>query len=417
MGGANFYAVAAHQLAGVDIDRFFLGAFHQEVTVNQQVGNVGVSIGVVGIITPELDVGAGLYADSNTLFDYGSVGDNVEIVRSQHHILFDDGRQDISGADILFHLALGGIDSIITFIQSIFAPDGDINRKQIIVGAVLGNGNQEGVFPTGKQFVGIDLAAVLGRICTDRTIIYSRIMDSDIGIFDTNLGQSIDSDQGVFTHTPAVCQHQAQSNGLAGIDDTVAIIFIGILGIVKEVILLQMHFRLGQLRQGSIQIDDLGHIVRSAVYGVHLGVTAGGIIIRSGCQLAVDKLGGILIPVFKLAPEDGSHSRDHGRRHRSAGKGTILVVGQGGDDGFARGVQFILPAVEPNSIPVGKCRLNAALINAHNAQNISQGSRIAGKLQKIIRILIGIAAVTGGSHQHATGVGSSQSILHSDRAG
>ena len=162
-----------------------------------------------------------------------------------------------------------------------------------------------------------------------------------------------------------------------------------------------------------MEVCHLGQIV----FAVELGIQAIGTDPGGRGQLAVNKLGGVLIPVGKFAAQDRREGGHHRGSHGSTAEVAVLIAGEGGHDVLTGGIQLIFHAVEGKRIPVGKDRLSAGLVHAHNAQHVGQGRGIVGYRQDAVERLIGRAAVTGRCHQHAAGVSGCQGILHRDGAG
>ena len=356
-------------------------------------------------------MGTGFHLNGGACGNDGGVGDDVQLVGGEDHILIDDLGQDGACADILIHCTGSGIGVIVRLIQGIFAGDGHIQGEPVIVGAILGYGDQEGILPAHKQAVLHDLSAVLGGIGAHAAVIHGGVLDGDIGIGHAgSSGDGVNGHQGILAHAPAVAQGQTQGEGLAGIDDTVAVVLCGILGIVKDLIVLHINFGLGHHGQRRIQIGHLGEVVAAVDLGIQtVGMDPGG-----GSQLTVDKLGGILVPVGEFAAQNGCESRHHRGRHGSTAEVAVLVAGEGGHDILAGGIEFIFHTVVGDHIPVGEGGLSAGLIHTHNAQNIGQGGGIIGDGHGAFVML---AVVAGGSHQHTAGVGRCQSILNSNGTG
>ena len=77
----ELYTVLGHQLAGEHADVLVLAALTEQSAVHLEIGDGGVGVGVVGIVRPELELGARLHGNGDALLNEGGVGQNVIVIR------------------------------------------------------------------------------------------------------------------------------------------------------------------------------------------------------------------------------------------------------------------------------------------------------------------------------------------------
>ena len=133
----ELHTVLGHQLAGEHADVLVLAAVAQQGAVHLEIGDGGVGIGVVGIVRPELELGARLYGDGDALLNEGGVGQDVIVILGEGHVLSDDAGQEGAPADVDGGLGFAGIDLRIVRVQIVFRRDGDVQGDDVVVGAVV----------------------------------------------------------------------------------------------------------------------------------------------------------------------------------------------------------------------------------------------------------------------------------------
>ena len=138
----ELYTVLRHQLAGEHADMFVLAAVAQQGAVHLEIGDGGVGVGVVGIVRPELELGARLHGDGDALLNEGGVGQDVVVILGEGHVLGDDAGQEGAPADIDGGLGFAGIDLRIVRVQIVFRGDGDVQGDDVVVGTVVGDLHQ-----------------------------------------------------------------------------------------------------------------------------------------------------------------------------------------------------------------------------------------------------------------------------------
>ena len=418
----NSDGIIAHQFTGEDLDGLFLGALQQQGAAHIQISDAFAGIGILGIIGPELDLGARLHSHGYALGDLQGAGNDVIIVSLQRHILVDPAGEDHAAPHLHLQRGRGRVAGLVPVVQTVFSLHPDIQLDDVIVGAVLVDLQQEGLFPTDEHIAVHLLAAVAVGISANAAVIDGGrhlilvllaliIGDGHKGAGNICRRQGIHRHQRIFCHTPAVPDGEAQRHSFAGINDAVAVV-VGIqLHIVKDAVIGDAHIGSGN---GGDRIVDVGD-GRQVVLAMGVGVKAGGSFLTRVDDLTVNKLGRIGAALGIGIAQHGRHSGNDGSRHGSAVPGGVFVAGDGAHDVLTGSIDLVFLGGIEGHIVVGKGRFHAVFIHAHDAQDIFQGSGIVGQSDR--SIFIGHAIVTGRCYQHAVGIGLFQCVGDGDGAG
>ena len=368
----------------------------------------------MGIIGPELDLGACLNDNRGTLLDQHRIGDDVVVVLGKNHVLSDEVGQDHTAAHFQIKRCAAAVYGRIPRIETVLAGNGHIQREDIVIGAVGSDCDVNRILPADECVVLDDLAAVVGGVSTHLADGNRRIVDRDIRIRDSGLRKRIHRDGGIRTLTPLVAQEETDGDGFACVDHTVTAIDRAAVQTdrVKRSVVRCANIGVGQNGQCVVNIDDLGQIVRQSHHCVLFGIEAGCVLIACAADLTIDKLGGIGVHVAELAAHQRGNSRHHGCCHGSSAPGSVAVAGDGADHLVTGGVDFVLNAVEGRYVPVGEAGFHTVGVHAHNTDDIAQCCRISRQREIVIGQFIRFSVVTCCGNQHAAGVGSLQRILH-----
>ena len=408
----HLYTVSVHQLAGEHADMLVLGAVAQQGAVHLEIGDGGVGIGVVGIVRPELELGARLHGDGDALLNEGGVGQDVIVILGEGHVLGDDAGQNGAPADVDGGLGFAGIDLCIVRVQIVFRGDGDVQGDDVVVGAVVGDLHQQGLIGVhaGDERALLRLAVVNAGVGAHIAVVDVIGQELDIRAVDVRLTSGVQREGNVLGGAPAVAEGEGQRHGLAGVDDTVAVVLVAEGLVVKDEEVGGADLRPGQLGQGVVDIHDPGQVVDAVV----LRVAADGIAAAGGGNLPVDELGGIGVGVRVGAAQEGGHGGHVGGGHGGAAPCGVAVAGDGAEDLAARGVDLVLHGGVGRHVVVGEAALHAPYVHAHDAHDVGQGGGVGGTGKQA---LVGRTVVAGGGHQHAAGVGRLQRVLHGDGGG
>ena len=406
------HAVLGHQLAGEHADMLVLGAVAQQGAVHLEIGDGGVSVGVVGIVRPELELGARLHGDGDALLNEGGVGQDVIVILGEGHVLGDDAGQDGAPADVDGGLGFAGIDLRIVRVQIVFRRDGEVQGDDVVVGTVVGDLHQQGLVGVhaGDKRALLRLAVVDAGVGAHIAVVDVIGQELNVRAVDVRLTFGVQREGDVLGGAPAVAEGEGQRHRLAGVDDTVAVVLVAEGLVVKDKEVGGADLRLRQLGQGVVDIHDLGQVVSAVV----LRVAADGAAAAGGGDLPVDELGGIGVGVRVGAAQEGGHGGHIGGGHGGAAPCGVAVAGDGAEDLAAWGVDLVFHGVVGRHVVVGEAALHAPHVHAHDAHDVGQGGGVGGTGEQAF---VGHAVVAGGGHQHAAGVGRLQRVLHGDGGG
>ena len=272
-----------------------LGALTEQGAVHLEIGDGGVGVGVVGIVRPELELGARLHGDGDALLNEGGVGQDVIVILGEGHVLGDDAGQEGAPADVDGGLGFAGIDLRIVRVQIVFRRDGDVQGDDVVVGAVVGDLHQQGLIGVhaGDERALLRLAVVDAGVGAHIAVVDVIGQEPDIRAVDARLTFGVQREGDVLGGAPAVAEGEGQRDGLAGVDDTVSVVLVAEGLVVKDEEVGGADLRLRQLGQGVVDIHDLGQVVDAVV----LRVAADGIAAAGGGDLPIDELGGIGVGV------------------------------------------------------------------------------------------------------------------------
>ena len=323
----ELHAVLGHQLAGEHADVLVLGAIAQQGAVHLEIGDGGVGIGVVRIVRPELELGARLHGDGDALLNEGGVGQDVIVILGEGHVLGDDAGQDGTPADVKGGRGTAGIDPRIVRVQIVFRGDGEVQGDDVVVGAVVGDLHQQGLIGihAGDKRALLRLAVVNAGVGAHVAVVDVIGQELDIRAVDARLTSGVQREGDVLGGAPAIAEGEGQRDGLAGVDDTVAVVLVAEGLVVKDKEVGGADLRLRQLGQGVVDIHDLGQVVEAVV----LRVAADGIAAAGGGDLPVDELGGIGVGVRVGAAQEGGHGGHIGGGHGGAAPCGVAVAGDG----------------------------------------------------------------------------------------
>ena len=390
-----------------------LGAVAQQGAVHLEIGDGGVGIGVVGIVRPELELGARLHGDGDALLNEGGVGQDVIVILGEGHILGDDAGQEGAPADVDGGLGFAGIDLRIVRVQIVFRGDGDVQGDDVVVGAVVGDLHQQGLVGVhaGNERALLRLAVVDAGVGAHIAVVNIVGQELDIRAVDVRLTFGVQREGDVLGGTPAVAEGEGQRHRLAGVDDTVSVVLFAEGLVIKDEEVGGADLRLRQLGQGVVDVHDLGQVVNAVL----LRVAADRIAAAGGGDLPVDELGGIGVGVRVGAAQEGGHGGHVGGGHGGAAPCGVAVAGDGAEDLAARGVDLVLHGGVGRHVVVGEAALHAPHVHAHNAHDVGQGGGVGGGDDGTA--FVGHGVVAGGGHQHTAGVGRLQRVLHGDGGG
>ena len=408
----ELHTVLGHQLAGEHADVLVLAAIAQQGAVHLEIGDGGVGVGVVGIVRPELELGARLHGDGDALLNEGGVGQDVIVILGEGHVLGDNAGQNGAPADVNGGLGFAGIDLCIVRVQIVFRGDGDVQGDDVVVGAVVGDLHQQGLIGVhaGDERALLRLTVVDAGVGAHIAVVDVIGQELNVRAVDARLTFGIQREGDVLGGAPAVAEGEGQRHRLAGVDDTVAVILVAEGLVVKDEEVGGADLRLRQLGQSVVDIHDLGQVVDAvALRGAADGIAAAG-----GGDLPVDELGGIGVGVRVGAAQEGGHGGHVGGGHGGAAPCGVAVAGDGAEDLAARGVDLILHGVIFLHVIVSEAALHAPYVHAHDAHDVGQGGGVGGTGKQA---LVGRTVVAGSGHQHAAGVGRLQRVLHGDGGG
>ena len=272
-----------------------LGAVTKQGSVHLEIGDGGVGVGVVGIVRPELELGARLHGDGDALLNEGGVGQDVIVILGEGHVLGDDAGQEGAPADVDGGRGTAGIHLRIVRVQIVFRRDGDVQGDDVVVGTVGGDLHQQGLIGVhaGDERALLRLAVVDAGVGAHIAVVDVIGQELNVRAVDVRLTFGVQREGDVLGGTPAVAEGEGQRDGLAGVDDTVAVVLVAEGLVVKDKEVGGADLRLRQLGQGVVDIHDLGQVVDAVV----LRVAADGIAAAGGGDLPVDELGGIGVGV------------------------------------------------------------------------------------------------------------------------